>query len=606
MIFAIYNENAKLEKYRRYFCNFPYFSGKNHFNMNLLKFIKTGIFLLAVISPAILNAQKYVQVWGDEFNTPGLPDSTKWDYEIGFVRNNELQYYTKKRLENARIEDSVLVIEARKESFQGANYTSASLISKGTGDWKYGKIEISAKVPMGKGTWPALWMMPTYSEYGGWPRSGEIDIMEYVGMDPHKLHHYVHFEGTTGHQSSGNSYTFAQPYNQFIKFTLIWTPEKLEWYANDVKYHEYNKPAGSDHRRWPFDKEFYLILNLAYGGSWGGQNGVDDSKLPARFLIDYVRVYQLQEGDGPFSLTVEPAEGGTVKIEPELEFYPEGTEVTLTATPDKGFSFKAWKHFSGANPVTFKVNKETVIIPQFYNELELVENSTFDVSYVPWAFYIFNAQTAAYQASVNNGVFTVDVTQSPGIDWQLGFQQLGFSMRKGTYTLKFDAWADQQKQLLITVSKNYPDWGEIIGRRLSIGTEPDSYELTLNMPRDDDNVRLYFGLGNFTGQFHIDNISMSRVPDEPVTSAGRVSDRQPAPYVFPNPAREAFSLRISENLQAEKPVAELFTIDGRRISETKLQQTETIFKVHDFKPGIYLLRIKTTGESFHKRVLVVE
>jgi beta-glucanase (GH16 family) len=576
--------------------------------MRILNRILSGCFLLSAfyLFPLMLNAQKYVQVWGDEFNTPGLPDSTKWEYEIGFVRNNELQYYTKKRLQNARIEDSVLVIEARKESFQGANYTSASLISKGTGDWKYGKIEISAKVPMGKGTWPALWMMPTYSEYGGWPRSGEIDIMEYIGVEPHKLHHFAHFEGTTGHQSSGISYIFAQPYNQFIKFTLIWTPEKLEWYANDVKYHTYSKPAGSDHRRWPFDREFYLILNLAYGGSWGGYDGVDDSKLPARFLIDYVRVYQLQESDGPFSLTIEPAEGGTVHVEPELDFYPEGTMVTLTAIPDKGYTFKAWKHLSGANPFTFQVNRETVILPQFYNELELIENGKFDVSYVPWAFYVYNSQSATYQASVTEGVLTVDVTKSPGIDWQLGFQQLGFSMRKGAYTLKFDAWAEQQKQLLITVSKNYPDWGEIIGRRLTIGTEPASYELTLNMPRDDDNVRLYFGLGNFTGKFHIDNISMSRVPDEPVTSAGRSADLQLAPVVFPNPAREAFTLRISESLQAEKPIAELFTIDGLRISQTKLRQPETIFKVHDFKPGIYLLRIKTTGESFHKRVLVVE
>ena len=201
----------------------------------------TALFLLLSGS---LFAQKYVQVWGDEFNSPGLPETTKWNYEVGKLRNNELQYYTKARSENARIEDSVLIIEVRKENYNGAAYTSADLASKGIGDWKYGKIEISAKVPTGKGTWPALWMMPTNSEYGGWPRSGEIDIMEYIGVEPQNLFYTVHFEGTdgSGHQSSGKrSSTIKNPYNQFIKYTLIWTPEKMEWYANDVKYHEYKK-----------------------------------------------------------------------------------------------------------------------------------------------------------------------------------------------------------------------------------------------------------------------------------------------------------------------------------------------------------------------------
>ncbi len=253
-------------------------------------------------------AQKYVQVWGDDFNTPGLPDPTKWGYEVGKIRNNELQYYTHARRENARIEDGVLIIEARKESFEGAGYTSASLISRGMGDWRYGKIEIRAKVPTGKGTWPALWMMPTHNEYGGWPRSGEIDIMEYIGVEPQNLFYTAHFEGTNGrgHQSSGSGpiHDILNPFDQFIKFTLVWTPEKLEWFANDVKYHEYKKPA-DDHRLWPFDKEFYLILNLAYGGTWGGYAGVDDSKLPHQFMIDYVKVYQKQETEGPFSLNIE-------------------------------------------------------------------------------------------------------------------------------------------------------------------------------------------------------------------------------------------------------------------------------------------------------------
>lgn len=310
--------------------------------------------------------QKYVKVWGDEFNSPGLPDSTKWDYEVGKLRNNELQYYTYKRSENARIQDTVLIIEARKEAFQGAAYTSASLISKYKGDWLYGKFEIRAKVPTGKGTWPAIWMMPTDSEYGGWPKSGEIDIMEYVGMNPSNLYFTTHFQGTdgTGHQSSGTSATISQPYNKYITYTLIWSSTKLEWYADGVKYHTYNKTA--DHPRvWPFNKMFYFILNLAYGGSWGTQQGIDDTKLPHKFYIDYVRVYQLQETAGPFTMNIEPATGGTVDVSPKKATYPEGSMVTVTAKPETNFEFDKWLHLGSANPMQIEVSKDMNLIPVF-------------------------------------------------------------------------------------------------------------------------------------------------------------------------------------------------------------------------------------------------
>lgn len=240
-------------------------------------------------------SQKYVKVWSDEFNTPGLPDSTKWGYEVGKVRNSELQYYTYKRSENARIQDTVLIIEARKEDYKGAAYTSASLMSKYKGDWIYGKFEIRAQVPAGKGTWPAIWMLPTKGEYGGWPKSGEIDIMEYVGMNADNLYYTAHYQGTdgSGHQSSGIETTYSQPYSKFITYTLVWTPTKLEWYADNKLCHTYNKTADDPHV-YPFNKMFYMILNLAYGGGWGAQKGIDDTNLPVKFLVDYVRVYQLK------------------------------------------------------------------------------------------------------------------------------------------------------------------------------------------------------------------------------------------------------------------------------------------------------------------------
>lgn len=259
--------------------------------------MKQSILLLFVISLTLsAYSQKYVKVWSDEFNTPGLPDSTKWGYEVGKVRNAELQYYTYKRSENARIQDTVLIIEARKESYKGADYTAASLISKLKGDWLYGKFEISAKVPGGLGTWPAIWMLPTDDVYGGWPKSGEIDIMEYVGMDPNNLYYTIHYQGASGkgHESSGMKTDYNEPYNKFVKFTLVWTPAKMEWFENDKLVHTYLKKS-DDPKEWPFNKRFYMMLNLAYGGAWGAQKGIDDTKLPHKFYIDYVRVYQLKK-----------------------------------------------------------------------------------------------------------------------------------------------------------------------------------------------------------------------------------------------------------------------------------------------------------------------
>lgn len=515
-------------------------------------FIKFVCFLSLLFIPASVSAQKYVQIWGDEFDTPGLPDSTKWGYEIGKIRNNELQYYTSHRLENARIEDSVLIIEARKEQFEDAEYTSASLISQGIGDWRYGKIEISAKVPTGRGTWPALWLLPTYNEYGRWPKSGEIDIMEYIGVEPQNLFYTAHFEGTdgTGHQSSesGGIDDIQNPFDQFIKFTLIWTPEKIEWFANDIKYHEYQKPA-DDYRVWPFDKEFYLIINLAYGGDWGGYDGVDDSKLPHQFLIDYVRVYQLQETKPPFYLTIEPATGGIVDVYPDFKYYPENTEITLTAIPDINNVFKSWKHFSGANPFNFTIRKDTTILPCFANEVELLTNGSFDQSWLPWQFYVYDDQTASYTTSIEDGILVMDIIESPGINWHLGFLESRLSIQQGNYQLTFDAHAEQQEQLLITVSKNYSDWSAHISKYVTINTSDQKHTVNLNMPSDDESVRLFFGVGNFIGKFHIDNISLRRNEQGQILTNGEFDqDWSPWRFYIFNEQTTSYTTSIEEGV----------------------------------------------------------
>jgi beta-glucanase (GH16 family) len=232
-----------------------------------------------------------VLVWRDEFDGQGLPDDSRWTYEEGFIRNNERQFYTRARTENARVADGMLVIEARRESFRSAEYTSASLTSRTS--WTYGRIEVRAKLPKGRGTWPAIWTLGTNIRDVGWPACGEIDIMEHVGFDPGRIHAnihttaYNHVRGT----AKGNSVLVSRPDEEFHVYSATWTPTAIDAFVDGQRYFTFAKEAGGD-PVWPYDKPQYLILNLAIGGSWGGRQGIDDSAFPAQYVIDYVRVYR--------------------------------------------------------------------------------------------------------------------------------------------------------------------------------------------------------------------------------------------------------------------------------------------------------------------------
>lgn len=232
-------------------------------------------------------------VWSDEFNYEGLPDSTKWGYEVGYIRNNEKQYYTKARPENARVEDGHLVIEARKEEYKGYDYTSASLTTRNKAEWKYGKIEVRANLPTGRGMWPAIWMLGTNIDEVGWPACGEIDIMENVGYDPSIVYSTIHTEAYnhTKGTSKGNGMQVFEVWKKFITYSVEWTPEELAFFIGNERYFGFSKES-DDPAVWPFDQKFYLIINAAVGGSWGGQEGIDDSIFPQQYLIDYVRVYK--------------------------------------------------------------------------------------------------------------------------------------------------------------------------------------------------------------------------------------------------------------------------------------------------------------------------
>lgn len=233
--------------------------------------------------------------WYDEFDYTGLPDPVKWDYDLGGSGwgNNELQYYTN-RIENVKVENGILTITARKENFEEKSYTSTRLVSRKKGDLLYGRVEARAKVPAGRGTWPAIWMLPTDWEYGGWPKSGEIDIMEHVGYDPEMIHMSTHCEAYYWVLNNQKTATRKVPgaITDFQLYRVDWTPFAIKGYINDQHiFTSYNEGTGP--AVWPFDKRFHIILNVAVGGSWGGAQGVDDNIFPASMEIDYVRFYKM-------------------------------------------------------------------------------------------------------------------------------------------------------------------------------------------------------------------------------------------------------------------------------------------------------------------------
>jgi beta-glucanase (GH16 family) len=225
-------------------------------------------------------------VWHDEFNGTAI-DTATWNFEVNGDGggNNELQYYTHED-RNAFLEAGTLVIQALKEEYLGKQYTSARLNTDHKKDWLYGRVDVRAKLPKGQGLWPAIWMLPTDWVYGGWPASGEIDIMELLGQDPTRVYGTVHWAENGQHLSSGGNYVLPggkRFCDDFHIFTFEWSADSLKWYVDGVRYHvERNGP--------PFDKRFHLILNVAVGGNWPGSPDAT-TVFPQYMQVDYVRVY---------------------------------------------------------------------------------------------------------------------------------------------------------------------------------------------------------------------------------------------------------------------------------------------------------------------------
>ncbi len=495
----------------------------------------------------------WVMVWQDEFSTDGPIDQSKWSHATGGngFGNEEAQYYSSS-ITNSYVSNGNLVIKAKKETIGNNDYTSAKLISQKKGDWKYGKFEIRAKLPTGKGMWPAIWMLPTTESYGQWPKSGEIDIMENVGFDPNVIHWNTHTEAYNHSigTNKGTNAIISSPANEFHVYSIEWYENKIVFFVDDVAYFQFNKES-DDYKEWPFDQEFYLILNIAVGGTWGGLEGIDDNIFPQEMLVDYVRVYESVQENSKYQLTTNAPDDGTISSTHNDGLVNAGENVTLTAIPDAGYEFVRWSGtFDGiANPINFDMELPVTMTAKFKRIGELIKNGSFKEGISEWGI---NTGGKADISATTDGLSIT--TQTTAINpWDVQVSQAPISFSAGCdYKLKVKAESNVNTQFLIGVGINETPWSSFLtSPAVLTANQEKTILLDFTVTNDNSNSRVYFDLGAASiGNLLIKEVSLTNS----CLVTGISSNSTPEITVFPNPTTDDINLSKVTNWQLFNPL----------------------------------------------------
>ena len=534
--------------------------------------------------------QEWVKIWSDEFDYTGLPNTTKWAYDVGGGGwgNGESQYYTNARSENARVENGNLIIEARKENYEGKNYTSARLVSKGLGDWKYGKIEVRAKIPTGKGMWPAIWMLPSENVYGIWPKSGEIDIMENVGFEPNTIHWNVHTE-SYNHSigtNKGDKDDFFEPYNNYYTYAVEWYEDSIRFLVDDVEYFQFDKESNNSNV-WPFDQKFHLLLNIAVGG-WGGLQGIDDNAFPQKMYVDYVRVYKQSGIESNYTCTVNDWSHGSVIKSPDSTIYSPGTQVNLQAVPDNGYIFHKWYGtVQDTSPaLDLVMHSDYYQTPEFIRPNEQVVNSQFLGGIVNWGGYGANM-------NVEFGVHKTNLSVSTPNPWDVQMSQYGIELEEGkAYTLTVVASASQNKTVNAALGRASSPWTSYISEELNLTTVPQTFIIQGVMGLSDLNARVVLNLGGDAGDVMLHEISV--VQD--IVSSSQIIKDDNLVKVYPNPFKNSLVVATDE----EWSQLSIFNVLGGLVYEDTEYQAMKSLQL-SLQRGIYYVKLKTNnGEKLVK------
>lgn len=566
-------------------------------------------------------------VWSDEFNYTGLPDPSKWGYDTGNggFGNNELQNYTVSRLENARVENGNLIIEARRDWHDGIEYSSARMVTRNKGDWLYGRVEVRAKLPTaGRGTWPAIWMLPTDWEYGGWPKSGEIDIMENVGYDPNIVHGTVHTEAynhTKNTQLAGKVEKFNYA-SEFHIYAINWTEDKIDFFIDDELYFTHVNHGGFE--EWPFDKRFHLILNMAVGGDWGGAQGVDSSIWPKQMQVDYVRVYDKPVAEIHDTVNLP----GTVEAENYNGNSGVQKEVCEEGGQNVGFIDSGdWMKYdvnvteSGTYKVEYRVasNESGGVISLEQNS----GNTILGTLEVPFTGGWQNWQTISHSVQLGAGKQEIAIGVPSGgynLNW-IKFTKEGggeeidpihieaeeFTRMEGIQTESCNeggeniGWTDRDDWLSYTV--NIPAGNYIV--RYRVASQIGGGELQLekagggviygnttfpatggwqNWQTFTDEVIISENLEEIAINIRNGGFNLNWISLTPVSSNGREISLQSELTLYPNPVMNYLQIKGVSTISSVK----LYTIDGTSIKPNLLGNK---LNVQELQKGVYILHL---------------
>ena len=368
-----------------------------------------GLVLAALACSTATGHAGWQLVWGDEFSQPdgSAPDSTKWGYDIGNGSsgwgNNEWEYYTS-RTNNARIQNGQLVIEARKESYNGYNYTSARMLTKGKWSWAYGRMEASIKLPRGHGIWPAFWMLGTNIDSVGWPTCGEIDIMENIGNtnDQGTAHGTIHGPQSGGDYNGGagvgGTYTLpggAALADAFHLFAVEWTTNQIKWFVDTNLYFTATPSSLPGGATWVFTQPQFLLLNVAVGGAWPGYPDAT-TVFPQQMLVDYVHVYSYVAS-------------------------PPNAPTGLSVTPGNAKVYLSWDP-STSGATGYNVKRSTISSGSYTTIASLATNSYIDTSVSTCASYYYvvtasntvGESTNSRESAATLGAFALAVNSGGG------------------------------------------------------------------------------------------------------------------------------------------------------------------------------------------------
>ena len=419
----------------------------------------------------------YTLLWHDEFSGAAM-DDTIWSYdphEPGWT-NEELQEYTQST-DNVFTRDGMMVLKAIKTTDANGNdyYTSGKIKSQNKEDFMYGKVVARAKVPEGKGLWPAIWMMPTdESYYGQWPKCGEIDIMEVLGSDTTTAYGTVHYGAPHAEQQGTVVKTSPDFAADFHEYSVEWEPGEMRWYIDDELYLTVNDwfsaVAGEEEKPYPapFNQTFFVQMNLAVGGTWPGNPDETTNFDNAEFLIDYVRVYQKPEYD--------------TNVEKPAKNYKEADETG---------NFITMGDFSDPDDLGTDLAEEK-----------------------DWTFLLFEGGEGS--ASIEDGTMVIKTDAEGTVDYSVQLVQPGLPMIKGhNYKLTFECWADEERDLITCVSAPTAGWVRYLqDTQFTVTTEPQEFEYNFRMNmKDDNNGRLEFNMGNkgSTATIYIKNVRLEEV-----------------------------------------------------------------------------------------------